>query len=378
MKLDQRKALLMLSAVILLAAVFWPAKETPTLEAPVVVAEVSDKAGLIPTMTKVEAKPKPAVIAQKLPAKPAKEVSVERGMQHEMQRVADIYEQRSQYAPYSLFLTAQQTDLINPNQSHESPRAYEVLDETISILIKPRKYRFSTVEHVEVDILITSSVAGLKNLTKLEAYLRSTQGKQSWPLKILQTNDQQGERSIQASIDLSSELTSFNEKDYSIVVSASFNGDSPVIQSAPIQLVTQVARVVGLGVNRIEDNDLIIPINVDVDQAGYYQVSASLFDLATNSAVSYLIAKQRLSSGSNILDARVQGLVLRDKGFSGPFRLQGITLVKKSERPGMAEAYGMAAESYEVGKVNLEDFESIPYQDPMTEQRLEFMRSIGQ
>jgi hypothetical protein len=377
MTLDKRKALLMLSTVIVLAAVFWPAKETP-LEAPIVVAEVSDKAGLIPAMTKVEAKPKPLVVAQKLPPKPAKEVSVERGMQHEMQRVADIYEQRSQYAPYSLFLSAAQTDLINPNQSHESPRAYDVLDETISILIKPRKYRFSTAEHVEVDILITSSVAGVKSLTKLEAYLRSTKSKQSWPFKILQTSDQKGERSIQASIDLSSELGSFDEKDYSVVVSASFNGDSPVMQSAPIQLVTQVAKVVGLGVNRIEDNDLIIPINIDADQAGYYQVSASLFDRATNSAVSYLIAKQRLSSGSNILDARVQGLVLRDKGFSGPFRLQGITLVKKSERPGMAEAYGMSADSYEVEGVNLEDFESIPYQDPMTEQRLEFMRSIGQ
>lgn len=374
MKLDKRKALLMLTAVILLAAVFWPAKETPP-EAHVV-AEVSEKAGLIPTMTKVAAKP--AVIAQKLPPKPAKEISVERGMQHEMQRVADIYEQRSQYAPYSLFLTEQQTDLINPNQSHESPRAYEVLDETISILIKPRKYRFATTENVEVDIIITSTVAGLKNLTKLETYLRSTKSKQSWPLTILQTNDQQGERNIQASIDLSSELASFDEKDYSIVVSVRFNGDSPVIQSAPIQLVTQVARVVGLGVNRIEDNDLIIPINIDVDQGGYYQVSASLFDLTTNSAVSYLIAKQRLSSGSNTLDARVQGLVLRDKGFSGPFRLQGITLVKKSERPGMVEQYGSAADSYVIERVNLEDFESIPYEDPMAEQRLEFMRSIGQ
>lgn len=376
MELDKRKALLMLSSVILLAVVFWPAKETPPLATAIVIADVDKRAELLPGNAEIVAKP--AASAQTLPPKPAKEVSVERGMQHEMQRVADIYEQRSQYAPYSLFLSAEQTDLINPNQSHESPRAYDVLDETISILIKPTKYRFSTAENVEVEIIITSSVAGLKNLSKLEAYLRSTKSKQSWPLKILQTNDQQGERSIQASIDLSSELASFDEKDYSIVVSVRFNGDSPVIQSAPIQLVTQVARVVGLGVNRIEDNDLIIPINIDVDDGGYYQVSASLFDLATNSAVSYLIAKQRLSSGSNTLDARVQGLVLRDKGFSGPFRLQGITLIKKSERPGMAEAYGMADESYEVERVNLDDFQSIPYQDPMTEQRLEFMRSIGQ
>lgn len=375
MTLNKRKALLMLSSVMLLALVFWPAPEAP-LKPQVMAIEVNNKAEVIQDKAKVVTQT--AITKQKSPPSPASEVSVERGMQHEMQRVADIYEHRSQYAPYSLLLSAEQTDLINPNQSHESPRAYEVLDETISILIKPSKYRFSDAENVDVDILIQSSEEGLKNVTKLEVYLRSSKSQQSWPLTILQATDQQGERSIQASIDLSSELTSFSDKDYAIVISANFNGDAPIIQSAPIQVVTPVARVIGLGSNRIEDNNLIIPIHIETEQAGYYQFSSSLFDLAANSAISYLIAKQRLNSGSNTLDARVQGLVLRDRGFSGPFRLQGITLVKKSEYPGMLEQYGSAAESYVLDGVDLEDFESIPYEDPMAEQRLEFMRSIGQ
>jgi hypothetical protein len=44
----------------------------------------------------------------------------------------------------------------------------------------------------------------------------------------------------------------------------------------------------------------------------------------------------------------------------------------------MAEEYGISAESYEVDAIDLNDLESIPYEDPMTEQRLEFMRNIGQ
>lgn len=375
MTLNKRKALLMLSSVMLLVLVFWPAPEAP-LKPQVIAIEVNNKAEVIQDKAKMVTKT--TITKQKSPPNPAKEVSVERGMQHEMQRVADIYEHRSQYAPYSLLLSAEQTDLINPNQSHESPRAYEVLNDTISILIKPSKYRFSDTESIDVDILIQSSEEGLKNVTEFEVYLRSSQSQQSWPLKIQPAIDQQGARSIRASIDLSSELTSFSEKDYAIVISARFNGDSPVIQSAPIQIVTQVARIIGLGSTRIEDNDLIIPIHIETDQAGYYQFSASLFDLASNSAISYLISKDRLNSGSNTLNARVQGLVLRDRGFSGPFRLQGITLLKKSEYPGMLEQYGSAADSYVIEGVNLEDFESIPYQDPMAEKRLEFMRSIGQ
>jgi hypothetical protein len=325
---------------------------------------------------------------KKILPKPLEPLTVEKGMHHEMQRVADIYEQRSKYAPYSLYLSPEQTDLINPNQSHESPRGYDVDGNNISILIKPGSYRFSSAEIVDVDIEIKSSVEGLKSVTKLMVDLMATSSKEKWSMKLTNDIQQSGTRSIKAELDLGSDLTSFSEgsssegdfseEGYSIVVQASFNGESPVIQSAPIKIVDSIAKVVGVGTNRVESNDLIIPIKIEADKSGYFQLSASLFDKKTNSAISFLIAKERLSSGSNTLEAKVQGLVLRDKGFSGPFRLQGITLVKKSERPGMKEEYGIAGESYSVDAIDLNDFESIPYEDPMTEQRLEFMRSIGQ
>ena len=305
-----------------------------------------------------------------------------------MRRVADIYEQRSKYAPYSLYLSPNQTDLIHPNQSHESPRGYDVDGNNISILIKPRNYRFSAGENIDVDIEIKSSDEGLKSVSKLIVEVMATSSKEKWPMVVISDVRQSGIRSIKAELDLDTGLTNLSEgrsseknalgENYSIVVQASFNGESPVIQSAPIKIVNSIAEVVGIGTNRVENNDLIIPIKIETDKSGYYQLSASLFDQKTNSAISFLIAKERLSSGSNTLEAKVQGLVLRDKGFSGPFRLQGITLVKKSERPGMREEYGIAAESYSVDAVDLNDFESIPYEDPMTEQRLEFMRSIGQ
>lgn len=315
---------------------------------------------------------------KKLPPKPLPALTVDEGMQHEMKRVADIYEQRSRYAPYSLYLSAEQTDLINPNQSYESPRAYDIDGIALSILIEPKNYRFSVGQKVEADIRIESSPEGLNEIEKIEIRLVGTKTKEQWRLKQIASPDKQGTRNIQAAIDLNAELADFTEEDYSIRVEVGFNGEPPIKQSAPIKIVHSIAEITGLGSSRIEANDLIIPLNINTDKPGYYQVSASLFDIASNAAVSFLIAKERLSSGANTLEAKVQGLVLRDKGFSGPFRLQGITLVKKSERPGMLEEYGISAESYEVDAIDLNDFESIPYEDPMTEQRLEFMRSIGQ
>jgi hypothetical protein len=375
MFIEKRKALFMFIAVIIGLVVFWPADEIPQPLEPEA-SEVAIKTP--PELIKPQTAAKPLKLVQPIQTSSPAAISVEQGMQHEMKRVADIYEQRSQYAPYSLYLSAEQTDLIHPNQSHESPRGYDVDGHNISILIKPKNYRFSATEKIEVEVFIQSSAEGLKSITQLTVDLMATNSKALWPLKIVRSHEQQGERRIQAELDLSNELTNFSAGDYSIAVKASFNGESPIIQSAPIKIVSTIARVVGLGQNRIENNDLIIPINIDADISGYYQLSASLFDVKSNSAISFLIAKERLSSGSNTLSVKVQGLVLRDKGFSGPFRLQGITLVKKSERPGMKEEYGIADKSYEVEGINLDDFESIPYEDPMTEQRLEFMRSIGQ
>lgn len=375
MFIEKRKALILLIMAVVALALFGPADDIPQTD--------DNKALQVIIQAPVELI-KPSVVDKQLQAaRPIKvpsptTISVEQGMQHEMKRVADIYEQRSQYAPYSLYLSAEQSDLINPNQTHESPRAYDVDGQNISILIKPKNYRFPATEMIDVEVVIQSSVEGLKSITQLDVDLMATNSKKLWPLKIVSRHDLQGDRRIHAQLDLSSELSGFSAEDYSIVVKMSFLGEPPVIQSAPIKIVSTIAQVIGLGPNRIENNDLIIPVLIDADVSGYYQLTASLFDVASNSAISFLIAKERLNSGSNTLNARVQGLVLRDKGFSGPFRLQGLTLVKKSERPGMAEEFGLAADSYTVDKIDLNDFESIPYEDPMTEQRLEFMRSIGQ
>lgn len=377
MMFEQHKGRLMIGSAIVIAVIaLWPAsdhdvpeKESTNLHAPVVFEENEiDKIKIRHDIKKPTSQP----------PEPLPSLTVEKGMQHEMQRVADIYEQRSQYAPYSLYLSSSQTDLIHPNQSHESPRAYDINGENVSILIKPLQYRFSTGQKIEVEVQIKASAEGLKTITSLSLDIVATRSKEKWPMSVISNIEQQGMRTIMAEFDTNSALASFNEEHYAIAAQARFNNEAPVLQSAPIKIINSIASIVGLGTSRIDNNDLIIPINIEADKSGYYQVSASLFDQASNSAISFLIAKERLSSGSNTLDAKVQGLVLRDKGFSGPFRLQGITLVKKSERPGMPEEYGTADESYAVGAIDLNDFESIPYEDPMTEQRLEFMRSIGQ
>lgn len=372
---EKRKELLVLATVIVLGTVWlWGSSENSQ-------EDTKQSAAVTVIANDIELQPITDPIiksSHNVSAKTLPTLSVDEGMQHEMQRVADIYEQRSKYAPYSLYLSAEQTDLINPNQSHESPRAYDIDGHNVSILIKPKNYRFSLGEKITADIQIKSSVPGLDAITKLTVEVMARDKKTHWPMKKRMDIEQKGQRTLLAEFDPSAELEPMSDAEYSIIVKVEFNGESPVIQSAPIKIVESIAKITGLGRQRIEGNDLIIPINIEADKSGYYQVSGSLFDAPSNSAISFIIAKQRLSSGSNTLDAKVQGLVLRDKGFSGPFRLQGITLVKKSERPGMAEEFGLAADSYSVDKVDLNDFESIPYEDPMTEQRLEFMRSIGQ
>lgn len=362
------------SVVIMIAVLFWPADEASLSKSVIEQPKVQlEKTNSQIKITEIKDTAASTTAKQALPI-----LSVEQGMQHEMQRVADIYEQRSQYAPYSLYLSPEQTDLINPNQSHESPRAYDVDGEQISVLIKPRNYRFAKSDKVLADIVIKSSAQGLDSITQLTLEITSLVSKQSWSMTTSKDIKEKGTRTIVAEFDPNSELDRFLDEDYSLVVKVDFNGEPGVIQSAPIKIVATVAEVTGISSQSIEDNDLIIPITIKAEKSGYYQFSASLFDVKSNSAISFVIAKQYLNSGLSTMKAKVQGLLLRDKGFSGPFRLQGITLVKKSERPGMAEEYGLAADSYLVEAVDLNDFESIPYEDPMTEQRLEFMRSIGQ
>jgi hypothetical protein len=83
------------------------------------------------------------------------------------------------------------------------------------------------------------------------------------------------------------------------------------------------ARITGAARDSLEDGSLVVPLGVEVAQAGFYRFDANVYG-PDGEPVAYAAWKGELAPGAQEIDLEVYGKVLRDAGVPGPYSVEQI------------------------------------------------------
>jgi hypothetical protein len=139
------------------------------------------------------------------------------------------------------------------------------------------------------------------------------------------------------------------------------------------------ARVENVVNSRQEGAFLLIPLQYNVFQEGYYFVDAILDDAATGQPLVQLQTEGRMQFGNGLLTLKAHIHALMDAGSAGPYRLRIVNTFRAGT---FNETRDVAATvsrpfGYDVQGAPFDQYDDIPYDDPEVNERIEFLEQLG-
>ena len=138
------------------------------------------------------------------------------------------------------------------------------------------------------------------------------------------------------------------------------------------------ADVIGIG--RVEANgaNLDIPVELDVEESGYYFLRAVLEDAETKKPLIALQSEGRLAKGSRKLMLQAHIQALKFSGSEGPYNLTNIKLYRGADEDEEFDVPGKTREKkYKVQGFSFDRYDDVEHVDPIALERAEFLRSLG-
>ncbi len=139
------------------------------------------------------------------------------------------------------------------------------------------------------------------------------------------------------------------------------------------------AEVVGIGRVEVSGANLDIPVELDVEESGYYFIRAVLEDTETKKPLIALQSEGRLSKGSRKLMLQAHIQALKFSGSEGPYNLTNIKLYRGANEDEEFDVPGKAREQkFKVQGFSFDRYDDVQHIDPIALERAEFLRSLGQ
>ncbi|MDX1539242.1 hypothetical protein [Arsukibacterium sp.] len=283
--------------------------------------------------------------------------------------MASAYASELEYPGYSRPLSAEDSHLLNPN-------VYVVqqvpLEGGASAAIVLPKYRFSYPETIPVSLQISGLTAH-----SVSVQLHSEQNNKLLATEAMQNNAGQGV-SQGSDQNWQAELEPEDSWDGPLEVSVTFSADgreqtlkTGFVYSHP------VATITGVGSSRGVGSDMLIPVKLNVEQAGFYRLRANLLT-AERQPLAILTSTEKLSEGETELTLRAYKAVLRQQ--EGPYILTSFVLERRPAVPGELTRYGDSEQSeYPLEFFSLSQLSDEPFQASAEErQRLQFLQQMAE
>nr|WP_301003739.1 hypothetical protein [Arsukibacterium sp.] len=333
---------------------FWRASDQPAH--PVTVPEVATIAVQPAATAKAKAPVKPTItVTERLPEP----------VSDSFKLLATAYASELQYPGYSRPLSEADSHLLHPNIYVVQPVP---LEGGASAAIVLPKYRFSYPEAVPVSLQVT----GL-TVHSVSVRLHSEQDNTLLASEAMQQSTAPGnEQSWQA--ELSPEDDWNGPVEISVTFSA--NGREQTLKTGFLYS-HPVATITGVGSSRGVGSDMLIPVKLQVEQAGYYRLRANLFT-AERQPLALLTATEKLAEGNGELTLRAYKAVLRQQ--EGPYILSSFVLERRPAVPGELTRYGDSEQSeYPLEFFSLSQLTDEPFQASAEEQqRLQFLQQMAE
>jgi hypothetical protein len=273
--------------------------------------------------------------------------------------LASAYAQELTLPDYSRVLTVDDTHLLQPNRY--IPQQVPLEDGASASIMLPA-FRFSYPQEVPVTLLVSGLAVSQVKVQLID----ETRG------KLMISADMQ-----QGSASWSALLTPQPDWDGPMEVSVSFsaNGKQQVLKTG-IEYSHPVATITGVADSGSAGSDMLIPVQITAEQAGYYRLRANLFT-EQRQPLAVLTGTGKLAKGQGEIVLRVYKAVLQH--YSGPYVLGTFVLERRPAHPAELTRYGNSAQAeYSLDYFALSQLSDEPWQPSAEElQRLTFLQQLA-
>lgn len=299
-----------------------------------------------------------------------REEAMENELAGHFARVADVYEQSSQYPPYSLPINENTVDDYRYNTY--TPVEIPISDDgEVRIQILLERLHFERGEPIVGIVTIRGAQASDISLDRVRL---KDQSRESLYSESLETSGA-GEYELVISPGES------RSSDWPVELFVSVSGDylgRDVEAVAPVRYDDPVGEVDSVGSTYVEGAHLKIPVEAELEEAGYYAISGNLYSESGRPLV-HVEHKAELSRFDNSTELRVHRQSLEAANDEGPYELGDLIIRKLPARPGERTRFGPEVEErFSVGGFSFDRYSDESYEDPMREARLEFLRNAAQ
>ncbi len=261
-----------------------------------------------------------------------------------------------------------------PNQSSTTSRATNIKNpESPQISIKASKHQYFIGETIFAD----ASIEGLSSLqnVKVSGFLIQ-EG------KIVANANVQINSNNPTSYQLSftSPDNSVTNNSSSLRLVAQFNIDQQQYEiGTAIRYTHSVANIKYVGEAFVNEAYLHIPVFINTTNTGYHLVSANLYDVKNDQPLVHLSEEKNLLSQNDFIELKAHAAALKSMEHEGPYELRDILLTRMPSRPNYVTEYGQVEKSrYSVNGFPFSDYETTPYTDDATQERLDFLNQLGE
>ena len=155
-------------------------------------------------------------------------------------------------------------------------------------------------------------------------------------------------------------------------------GDRPLFTTVAFKYAIASAQIVGVQPPRTQGPNLVIPLQLNVFQSGYYFVSGVLEDAQTGRPLIQLQAEKRLAQGNGVIDLTAHIAALRRQASEGPYVLRSLRSYRGAEVGENFDAPASNSQSrFNIQAFPFSEYQDEEYVDEDAQERLDFLRDLG-
>mgnify|MGYP000031644982 FL=1 len=288
------------------------------------------------------------------------------------------FDQLSQYPPTSqpIINSAHVNSFVNSTLPSSSlPFPIVGLETPIELSVQLGRYNYFFGDAVTAEIVAKDLPPGAA--LAATAVLLGGSGEELARLPLDVSQQSSSQRSLSVEFDTLNYDSSAWPVEMNLGAYVDVDGSSLFI-SAPFRINTPTGTVDSLGYSQVNGEYLDIPVTLDVLVPGYYFLSAVLYSAGAGGPLVYLETEGPVEQGvdSLVLHAHVQAL--KKGGDEGPYQLKEILLERWSDELIPLDLAGKVNPGvYELDGYRFDEFEDLPYIDPLKEERLRLMQGLG-
>ncbi len=297
----------------------------------------------------------------------------------QLMQVADMYEEASRYPVGSQPITSQE-DLaryLPPSKSSVStPFPVDGLDKPLGLALTLSQHQAFPGQTIDVELKLDNlpegaSVEGIAQLTSLGG---------QWLENISWQSQTQESGSARFFGQLTLDATNSRQWPVELQVAVRAEVDEhPLIATAPLKFNPPVAVLMDVGGSRQHLSELLIPLQFQVRRPGYYFVTANLYSASTQAPLVHLEAEGPLQGIRATLELKAHAQALAVGGDEGPYELRDVRIVRSAPDNEPHDLEGMSLrKAWAVSGFSLGSYDPTPPQDEFAQERLAFLRKLGQ